>query len=1267
MQFGNISQFDCINVPPPADSRCFDPAFALANPALCPTEPQLVIKPAVALACALGGIQFKAFYVTNGQELDVTSSTSFVSSNTDVAVIGAQSGNATGLSAGDSTIAATYQGKTAFADFTVLGDGCCDEQQVAIMVVVDRSKSMSQQFNGSYSTKLVYAKAAASQFISEVNESKDTVGLLQFTATSNELLSPPIADKDAVQALVPGIVQTSQLTTFYNALTTAVAALADVTADRKLLLIISDGEDTDASYSDGDNPIDLIAEFRTQGGIVMALGVRAHDRGYALLGALATGGFFINAHDDTAAAALDYISGLKGYVCAGNCVPTGDEFAPSGSLNYCGFDNWQVADGHVDLIGNGFMDLLPGNGLYVDLAGSSPVYKGTMITRDSLALEASKTYRLTARIAGNQRVNSPPNSVRLRVFSRNSDAIPNQDLSSAPVLTDGAGSAPVETYEYAFSYMNEYGETMLTPAVSITNGGFETFNIAVTSDAPLSVVGVVSLLRLWKREQGTDTWYLIAEGDPSSATITDTLNNDRLASLIANGSVNLCDQPVSANTTGTPIYLLDQLVQINNWQQGFSDIAYTFVSPGDANVYISIQQIDTPAGYDQVGLLLDSATFVNVTDLTTMFEDNFNDENLQYIPPACGIGGSYVIIGNQPGELTSLVPEMTTNTEPSGVVTSNSTSGAQAPESLYYPFDGTHANSWFGDCGLDQYLQYQFPTAKRVAYYEMATRISGESQNGPSDWILEGSNNGTTWTEIDSRTGETWTDGTGRMFAVASPDLYVYYRLTISACAGGAVSVSILWLELFSGGVGDPIYGYETSYNCYGQGCLTTPPVAQVPDPNPLPDIEQGYVPPQSYTSTKTVCVSCPAGFINGSDANLVPVMTSDTAPSGAASANEDFPTHEAFHAFDGNDTTFWQAGNSGSNGGWLRYQLATAKTIAAYEVCTRNGTGPGNWTFEGSNNGSAWTVLDTQIGTTWPSPLSCKRFAIEAPGSYLYYRINVTAIAQVSTSDVRIYAMSMFGALTPTVCGTGSGASEISQGDADTQAMTAAAAAANAQLNCQQVFSATITHTAHCPVGSFGASASASATALSFVSQADANALALAEAQAVAEAALVCDLSNNDEQITINSGAGATATPYPSTEYIADSVTISKVVVNILDLSHTYSEDVNLVLVSPAGTMVSIMRHCGGNNAATNLDFIFDDAAGSFLPDATALSAGTFKPSTYGTNSFPPAPAPQSVPLTTLAAFIGEDSQGAWSLWVFDSLGGGGGTIASWNLTISV
>ena len=75
------------------------------------------------------------------------------------------------------------------------------------------------------------------------------------------------------------------------------------------------------------------------------------------------------------------------------------ENSGSAQLNYTGFANWTVSGGTVDLIGNGDWDLQPGNGLYVDMDGSSR-NAGKITT--SLTLGVG-TYMLEFELAGNNR------------------------------------------------------------------------------------------------------------------------------------------------------------------------------------------------------------------------------------------------------------------------------------------------------------------------------------------------------------------------------------------------------------------------------------------------------------------------------------------------------------------------------------------------------------------------------------------------------------------------------------------------------------------------------------------------------------------------------------------------------------------------------------------------------------------------------------------------------------------------------------------------
>jgi hypothetical protein len=72
-----------------------------------------------------------------------------------------------------------------------------------------------------------------------------------------------------------------------------------------------------------------------------------------------------------------------------------------GTLNYTGFAQWDVTAGSVDLIGNGFYDFFPGNGLYLDMDGSTGA-AGTIVTQDGITLQPG-AYELSFALAGNQR------------------------------------------------------------------------------------------------------------------------------------------------------------------------------------------------------------------------------------------------------------------------------------------------------------------------------------------------------------------------------------------------------------------------------------------------------------------------------------------------------------------------------------------------------------------------------------------------------------------------------------------------------------------------------------------------------------------------------------------------------------------------------------------------------------------------------------------------------------------------------------------------
>lgn len=88
---------------------------------------------------------------------------------------------------------------------------------------------------------------------------------------------------------------------------------------------------------------------------------------------------------------------------AGAAVLLSDNFdSETRSLNYTGFANWNVTSGSVDLIGPGLFDLYPGNGNYVDLAGSTN-FGGTLTSKQSFSIAPGESFGLSFKLGGSAR------------------------------------------------------------------------------------------------------------------------------------------------------------------------------------------------------------------------------------------------------------------------------------------------------------------------------------------------------------------------------------------------------------------------------------------------------------------------------------------------------------------------------------------------------------------------------------------------------------------------------------------------------------------------------------------------------------------------------------------------------------------------------------------------------------------------------------------------------------------------------------------------
>lgn len=204
-----------------------------------------------------------------------------------------------------------------------------------------------------------------------------------------------------------------------------------------------------------------------------------------------------------------------------------------------------------------------------------------------------------------------------------------------------------------------------------------------------------------------------------------------------------------------------------------------------------------------------------------------------------------------------------------------------------------------------------------------------------------------------------------------------------------------------------------------------------------------------SLTDTTGLAASGSIGsFQNGYATSTVagtaiPMMTSNTAPSGVASASTIFDASydawKAFNRVNAAPTDAWLTGSvpslaSSATWQWLKYDFGVGASVnvQTYYVTSRNyadATNPKTWNLQGSNDNSNWSDTHSVSGDNSWTQNQTKQFTCTTPGSYRYYRMLIkegtgpTYLA-IGELDLRTPASNLIMESAPTV--TPSGASNF-------------------------------------------------------------------------------------------------------------------------------------------------------------------------------------------------------------------------------------------------
>jgi hypothetical protein len=125
-----------------------------------------------------------------------------------------------------------------------------------------------------------------------------------------------------------------------------------------------------------------------------------------------------------------------------------------------------------------------------------------------------------------------------------------------------------------------------------------------------------------------------------------------------------------------------------------------------------------------------------------------------------------------------------------------------------------------------------------------------------------------------------------------------------------------------------------------------------------------------------------------------IPAPLVNLAFGGTASDSGNPNTSNCQNAFDRNPGTQWfYSGTSG----WLQYDFGAnnAQVVKRYTLAdpdTLTARDPKDWQFQGSQDGSTWTTLDSQSNQSFVYLFRPLTYNISNTTAYRYYRLNVTA-----------------------------------------------------------------------------------------------------------------------------------------------------------------------------------------------------------------------------------------------------------------------------------
>ena len=288
------------------------------------------------------------------------------------------------------------------------------------------------------------------------------------------------------------------------------------------------------------------------------------------------------------------------------------------------------------------------------------------------------------------------------------------------------------------------------------------------------------------------------------------------------------------------------------------------------------------------------------------------------------------------------VPAMTSDTTPSGVASASACTSCSA----YNAFDGALDSVWqVNNGGQGGYVQYMFDSPVNIVACKLIT--SSDSGNSPrvKDYTIKGSNDGIEWSSplAEGTIARSTATEITEDITLDNAEEYLFYRVTVTT--------------------------YTTAWTVIRELQFYSASVTTSADA--MTYIGQNNYCANTLLADATWCNAiCNSEYFESVLNVKVPVMTSNTTPSGVASGTSKDTsgggaTYDYYKAFDGNNSTAWAfLLAQGTNPQRLVYDFGSAQRIhkaTVYQGTTNTTYFRTSYKYQGSNDGITWVDLATE------------------------------------------------------------------------------------------------------------------------------------------------------------------------------------------------------------------------------------------------------------------------------------------------------------------